>query len=279
MKIKKRIDVNKKSNSSLVVLWGVFFVLVIACGALYLGKDSIIKFFTKDKVVAVDKTGMVNVENAVKVDINSPNIQQLFKLVHQDFIAVDSVVYKNKKLNVSEMDEFYKFSLASNLYSGEAVRNNNAGLNEITAYLDEEVVKHNYEVLFGKDTYKRLDKIPYTCTDMFFDTVHTRYVTTNQACGSISPFSSYEKVVNAEKNDEYLYITGAVVFAEGFTGSLCKDYGCENVIDSYPSNTTDEVYFYDYIDKNKDKLMQYTYKFKLDDDGFYYYQGLERTKE
>ena len=30
---------------------------------------------------------------------------------------------------------------------------------------------------------------------------------------------------------------------------------------------------------NKDNLMQYTYKFKLNDDGFYYYQGFERTKE
>ena len=41
----------------------------------------------------------------------------------------------------------------------------------------------------------------------------------------------------------------------------------------------DKVIFENYIEKNKDKLMQYTYKFKLNDDGFYYYQGFERTKE
>lgn len=275
-KVKKRVNENK-SSSVLVFLWSISIILLIACGVLYLGKDSLIEYFRKDKVV--DKTGMIKDEKMIDVDVDSPNIKQLFKLVHHDFIAVDETIYKNKKLDVSEMDDFYKFALASNLYSGEAVRNTNALINEITAYLDEEVVKHNYEVLFGKGTYKRIDKIPYTCTDMYFDTVHTRYITTNQACGSISPFSSYEKIIEAKKDDEYLYITGAVVFTEGYSGSICKDYGCEVTLDNYPSNITDEEYFYDYIDKNIDRLMHYTYKFILNDDGFYYYQGFERTKE
>lgn len=279
-KIKKRVDGNKKNTSGLVFLWTIFFILLVACGVLYLNKDNLVELFTKDKVV-VDKTGMVYDKNEkmVKVDIDSPNIKHLFNLVHKDFVAVDSVIYKNKKLTVEEMDDFYKFSLASNLYSGVAVRNNYAQENQITAYLDEEVVKDYYEVVFGKGTYKQAEKIPYSCTDMYYDTVHRRYVTTNQVCGSISPFSAYEKIIDAKKDDEHLYITGAVVFAEGFTGSLCKDEGCENVIDNYPSNMTDENYFYEYIDKNKDKLMNYTYTFKLNDDGFYYYQGFERTKE
>ena len=279
-KIKRRVDNNKKNTSSLVFLWTIFFILLIACGALYLNKDNLVDLFTKDKVV-VDKTGMVNdkYEKMIKVDVDSPNIQHLFSLVHKDFVSVDGVIYKNKKLDVSEMEDFYKFALASNLYSGEAIRNNNAGINEITAYLDEEIVKDKFEIIFGKGTYKQLDTIPYSCTDMQYDTVHRRYVTTNQVCGSISPFSSYEKIIDAKKDDEHLYITGAVVFAEGFTGSLCKDDVCEVRIDSYPSNITDKAYFYDYIDKNKDKLMHYTYKFKLENDGFYYYQGFERTKE
>ncbi len=279
-KIKKRVDGNKKNASGLVFLWTIFFILLVACAVLYLNKDNLIELFTKDKVV-VDKTGMVNdkYEKMIDVDIDSPNVKHLFNLVHKDFVSVDGVIYKNKKLTVNEMDDFYKFSLASNLYSGVAVRNNYAQENQITAYLDEEVVKDYYEVLFGKGTYKQVEKIPYNCTDMYYDTVHRRYVTTNQVCGSISPFSSYEKIIDAKKDDEHLYITGAVVFAEGFTGSLCKDDVCENVIDNYPSNTTDENYFYEYIDKNKDKLMNYTYTFKLNDDGFYYYQGFERTKE
>lgn len=278
-KIKKRVDGNKKNTSGLVFLWTIFFILLVACGVLYLNKDNLVELFTKDKVV--DKTGMVYDKNEkmVKVDVDSPNVKHLFNLVHQDFVAVDSVIYKNKKLTVAEMDDFYKFSLASNLYSGVAIRNNYAEENQITAYLDEETVKDYYEVVFGKGTYKQMEKIPYSCTDMYYDTVHRRYVTTNQVCGSVSPFSAYEKIVDAKKDDEHLYITGAVVFAEGFTGSLCKDEGCENVIDNYPSNTTDKNFFYEYIDENKDKLMNYTYTFKLNDDGFYYYQGFERTKE
>jgi hypothetical protein len=149
-KIKRRVDNNKKNTSSLVFLWTIFFILLIACGALYLNKDNLVDLFTKDKVV-VDKTGMVNdkYEKMIKVDVDSPNIQHLFSLVHKDFVSVDGVIYKNKKLTVNEMDDFYKFALASNLYSGEAIRNNNAGINEITAYLDEEIVKDK----FAKEEY------------------------------------------------------------------------------------------------------------------------------
>lgn len=278
-KIKKRVDDNKKNISGLVFLWTIFFILLIAAGTLYLTKDSLIDFFIKDKVV--DKTGMINDKNEemVNVDIDSPNVKQLFNMVHKHFVAVDNTIYKNKKLDVSEMEDFYKFSLASNLYSGEAIRNDHASENEITAYLNENVVKQYYELIFGKGTYKAIDTIPYSCTDMSYDTVSRRYVTTNQVCGSISPFSAYEKIIDAKKDNEYLYITGAVVFSESYTGSLCKDYECKNVIDNYPSNIFDEEYFHNYIDKNLDKLQQYTYKFKLDDDGFYYYQGFERTKE
>ena len=132
-KVKKRVNENK-SSSGLVFLWSIFIILLIACGVLYLGKDSLIEYFRKDKVV--DKTGMIKDEKMIDVDVDSPNIKQLFKLVHHDFIAVDETIYKNKKLDVSEMDDFYKFALASNLYIGEAVRNTNALINEITAYLD-----------------------------------------------------------------------------------------------------------------------------------------------
>lgn len=276
-KIKKRLNDNKNNASGLVFLWTIFFVLVIACGALYLGKDSLINFFVNKKMI-VDKPGMEN-DKRVDVDINSPNIQQLFDMVHRDIPGGDGVIYSNKRLDAVDMDDYYKFGLASRLYSGAAVINNYAAENEITAYIEEEKVKHYYEVLFGKDTYKMLDKIPYTCTDMYYDTVSRRYITTNQVCGFISPFSAYEKVISAEKDDKMLYITGAVVFSESYTGSLCKDYECKEVIDSYPSTISEKEYFHNYIGKNKDKLIQYTYRFRLADDGFYYYLGFERTKE
>ena len=51
-------------------------------------------------------------EEMVNVDIDSPNVKQLFNMVHKHFVAVDNTIYKNKKLDVSEMEDFYKFSLA-----------------------------------------------------------------------------------------------------------------------------------------------------------------------
>ena len=278
-KIKKRVerDLNKKNNSGKILLLFILFVLIVGIVYVFINKDILVGNLKKDN----EKKKTIEVDNSKykNVDVNSPNIINLFNLVHAKSSGGDYTIYSNKKLNVSEMEEFYKFALASNLYDGYAVKNSNAAINEITAYIDEDIVKKNYELIFGSGSYKSLEEIPYTCTNMYYDTVNRRYVTTNQACGSISPFSSYEKIISAKKNAEYLLITGAVMFAEGYSGSVCKDYQCKNKIDTYPSNITDKEYFYTYIDKNKDNLMQYTYKFKLGEDGFYYYQGFERTKE
>ena len=41
-KVKKRVNENK-SSSGLVFLWSIFIILLIACGVLYLGKDSLIQ--------------------------------------------------------------------------------------------------------------------------------------------------------------------------------------------------------------------------------------------
>ena len=43
-KVKKRVNENK-SSSGLVFLWSIFIILLIACGVLYLGKDSLIEYF------------------------------------------------------------------------------------------------------------------------------------------------------------------------------------------------------------------------------------------
>ena len=164
-KIKKRIDDNKNNNkTSMVLLWTIFLILVVASGALYLTKDSLIEYFSKEKEVVSNNSNntdnnKVTDDGFTKVSIDSPNIKNLFNLVHRAFTSGDGTIFNNKKLNVSEMDDLYKFSLASNLYTGEAVRNNTAKENEITAYIDEEIVKEKYEVIFGTGTYKRLDEI------------------------------------------------------------------------------------------------------------------------
>ena len=285
-KIKKRVDGNNRKNvTGVVFVTFIIFVLVVGVVFVFLNREMLFNKFknnnkVNDKVLVDDNKNEDS--NNIKykyIDINSPYVEHLFNLVHAKVTGGDSTIYKNSSLSVSEMDSFYKFSLASNLYDGLAFRNNYAQINEVTAYLTEENVKKSYEFIFGLNTYKRSDTIPYTCTNMYFDTVSRNYITTNQVCGSISPFTSYEKVICAKKSNDELLITGAVVFAAGYDGSLCKDYECTTVIDSFASNETNNEYFYGYIEKNKDRLMQYTYKFKLNDDGFYYYQGFERTKE
>lgn len=279
-KIKKRVD-GKKGYTGIVFVSFIILVLVVGLVFIFINKDVLIEKFNKNGNEKVNKKDEVILDNSKykDVDISSPYVDYLFNLVHAKVVGGDSTIYKNKKLDVSEMEDFYKFQLASNLYDGYAKIYKNAGVGEITASISEEEVKKYYELLFGRDTYKAIEAIPYTCTNMLYDTVNRRYVTTNQVCGSVSPFNAYEKIIDVKKDEDELLITGAVVFAAAFNGSLCKDFECNTIIDNFASNETDEEYFHKYIDKNLDKLMHYTYKFKSEDDGFYYYQGFERTKE
>ena len=279
-KIKKRVEGNKKNISGIIMVIFVVFILIVGCVFIYINKDLLIDNLKKDNKVKNDDKEVVAVTDKdlyKAIDINSPNIVNLFNLVHSDTVDGDATLYHNKKMDVSEMDEFYKFSLIKNIYDGQAMIFKNAGLGEITASIDEKKVKQAYESFFGLNTYKKLDEIPYECTTMQYDSLNKRYITTNQVCGSISPFYPYEKIISAKKNDSELLITGAVVFVYDY--AICRDYDCTKVIDNNSSAVTGFDYLDKYIETNKDNLMQYTYKFKLNDDGFYYYQGFERTKE
>ena len=58
---------------------------------------------------------------------------------------------------------------------------------------------------------------------------------------------------------------------------LYKDPNGNEELTENDGEYTTVRHYNSYIEENKDKLMQYIFKFNLADDGFYYYSGFERT--
>lgn len=56
-------------------------------------------------------------------------------------------------------------------------------------------------------------------------------------------------------------------------GGTTSEIAHKKVIEAFKNEVTT------FIKNNKDKLVQYTFTFKLDKNGFYYYTGFERTNE
>ena len=274
--MKKRVNKKEEKNNGKVLINIIIFILlviaIISLGYIFLNSNVIHKT-NKEENKIEDKTKVK--EEYKDLEITN-DIKALVKRVHKYGVEGDKTVFTNKKLSVDEMDSYYKFALASNTYADKIVLLDNVNEGGIEAEISEDVVRDEYNDLFGPDTYEVLDTIPLYCGELEYDKVFKRYVSSGYGCGSGSAFENYENVLSARKSKTTLLITTAVVFVHYGTNSICLDYNCENVIDTFPPDSTDEVYFINYINNNKDKLYQYTYKFKIDKD-HYYYLGFERT--
>ena len=136
-------------------------------------------------------------------------------------------------------------------------------------------VKNAYENVFGKDTYKRPEKLSDGCNDMVFDNLSKAFISEQTGCGSTTSFGSNSKIISVKKNSSELLITAAYVF--NYMDKLYKDPNGNEELTENDGEYTTVRHYNSYIEENKDKLMQYTFKFNLADDGFYYYSGFERT--
>lgn len=282
-KIKKRRE-EKSSHKGLIIGIIVFLLfIVLGIGAYILYDKGII--FPDEKAVEEKKSTDDNKDKKIdkkdkkeqfkEVEVDS-QIENLFNLVHYD---TNSEIYTNKKMTTDSMSEEYKFALAYNIYGKDIVENETL-VDGIAKYVSEDSVKVAYETIFGKDTYHSQEEISGGCGKLYYDAIHARYISaTPDGCGGTSVFWTKEKILSAKKSEDTLKIVSTVVYYSGATNSICKDFDCNQVIDTYYSNGSD-VYQYleDYIGTHQDKLQEYTYTFHIDDNG-YRYEGFERTKE
>ncbi len=286
----------KKKNNGLIV----FIVLLIICimGLVFyiLVDKDIIKLnnnTVENEQVEKNNSKDDNKEKdtRVKLDPENSNIKYLFNNAHHLSIGPETQIYRDGGYKVSEMTNDEKFTLLSNQWFSEMKTHPDylRQTNDQITVLDEETLESLYERTFGPNTYERVNQITDStdCIILTYDETYQGYSTREEVgCGGTSAFSVHEKIISATKYSDRIEIVSAVVYLDGMSNQMYKDYNKttslgELLINENTTNNSEkrENTYNKYIEDNKDKLEQYTYTYTLNEDGFYYLTSVERTKE
>lgn len=286
----------KKKNNGLIV----FIVLLIICimGLVFyiLVDKDIIKLnnnTVENEQVEKNNSKDDNKEKdtRVKLDPENSNIKYLFNNAHHLSIGPETQIYRDGGYKVSEMTNDEKFTLLSNQWFSEMKTHPDylRQTNDQITVLDEETLESLYERTFGPNTYERVNQITDStdCIILTYDETYQGYSTREEVgCGGTSAFSVHEKIISATKYNDRIEIVSAVVYLDGMSNQMYKDYNRttslgELLINENTTNNSEkrENTYNKYIEDNKDKLEQYTYTYTLNEDGFYYLTSVERTKE
>ena len=285
----------KKKNKGLIV----FIVLLIICimGLVFyiLVDKDIIKLnnnTVENEQVEKNNSKDDNKEKdtRVKLDPENSNIKYLFNNAHRMSIGPEAKIYRDGGYKVSEISEEDKMTLLGRQWY-PLVEHYSTGTSPnltTTYYLDEDTLKDIYEKTFGPNTYHQVNQITDgICMTLTYDATNKRYSYIGETgCGGATVFSVHEKIISATKYNDRIEIVSAVVYLDGMSNQMYKDYNKttslgELLINENTTNNSEkrENTYNKYIEDNKDKLEQYTYTYTLNEDGFYYLTSVERTKE
>lgn len=271
----------KKSKGSVVIIIILLLIIIGLTGYILVEKD-IIKLSTKTTTEEHQQSTKKESTDATPIDIKNSYIQDWFRQVHGYAIGGDKEIYEKGGSTVAEMDYSYKLNRATIDSQGDifAFYQNATGGAEVS----EELVKTAYEKLFGPNTYQTVQTLIIGCDEYSYDSTAKKYIANSIGCGDITTwFEPRERIITATKYNDRIEIVSAVVYIDKEENSLYKDYNkTEKLTDLSTSyiaepKITEEINAY--IKTNKDNLEQYTYTFKLNEDGFYYYSQVKRTKE
>lgn len=261
----------KKNNKSII------YIIIIIILSVVVSVFSYFLFINKDVICDVDKENSnEKIEsNPVELSIENPYIKKLYSNVHYRYTVGVNTVFEYSKRSVSEMSDYEKSALAANIYSSFDYSLNPADTVDPAMAIDEEAVKNAYEFVFGEGTYKTMDSISYTCGSISYNASTKRYESPGGGCGGARVSFIKEAIIKATKYEDRIEIVAANVLVHYVYNTYSKD---DQVLGTFADRPSEEEII-NFIRNNSDKLQQYTYTFKLGNDGFYYYDGFERTKE
>ncbi len=281
--IKKRvknseIEVAKSFNKKFFITTMILVVIILGL-VLFLLYDYKVIFPPKnDKVITSTSKTTRHEDSFVSLSVDNSSIKELYNNIHDNItIGGDNYIYNNKEASVDDMSSEYKFKLAYNLYKSDIIKEDRDS-NGIDTSVSEDSVKSAYERLFGEGSYKRPESIKNGCDELVFDGVSKKFIGMSTDCSvSDNTIQIYDKILEVKRNSKELLITSGVVFSYG--NNICKDVECNKILTENDGDYTRVKHFNDYIESNKDSVVQYTFKYSLGDDGFYYYSGFERTND
>lgn len=257
----------------------LFLVFVVIGLVFYiLADDGVIEVPSIDKIVE-DTINRKSDSKGKYTDIGVENasVIELFNNVHNVLNAsgIDQMVFNNDELKLDDMDENYKIGLAFNLFKNKGIYSDGE-----QSYTYEDV-KNAYENIFGPKTFKDEARFSLNCGQYTLDDNKEYYVNENASvCGASSSFHLVEHILSVKKYSSSLDITSGVVFYDSDEQAVFKDYNMKKKVSDVVLGDEDEVLneLKNYIQKNTDSVQQYTYSFKLGEDGFYYYTGVKKIQ-
>lgn len=281
--IKKRvkdseIEMAKSFNKKFFITTLILVVIILGL-VLFLLYDYKVIFPPKnDKVITSTSKTTRHEDKYISLSIDNFSVKELYYNVHDNItVGGDNYIYSNKKASVDDMSSEYKFKLAYNLYKKDIIKEERDS-NGIDTYVSEDSVKSGYERLFGEGSYKRPESIKNGCDELVFDGISKKFIGMSTDCSvSDNTIDIYDKILEVKRNSKELLITSGVVFSYG--NNICKDVECNKILTENDGDYTRIKHFNDFIESNKKNIVQYTFKYFLGDDGFYYYSGFERTND
>lgn len=277
----------EKSSSK----WSIALLILIIIGLVgYICYDKgIIEFHfgksletkAKKKESKNEKEVEKEVEKETDIDISSEMVQKLFYNSHNHhIIVVDQNIYGNESFNVSQMDDNYKMALAANKFGEQIVYTDQAVNGGYKNQIEEAKVKVAYEQIFGPNTYKTLNSFTLleSCGSYTYDSSTKMYVNITEGCGGTTGFISHENIIKATQFKDRIEIIGAVVFYDKSSNTLYKDYLKKDAI-TKSDHMMNKEELESYVNEHQAFLQQYTYTYRLNEDGSYYYSSVKRTNK
>lgn len=271
---KTEIEKAKSSNRFIFVLTTLMLLVVIGGLIFYVLYDKKLINFGNNTPQEVEENIFSQSETTFDVKLSNKEMNRLFNIVK---VSANNCENYNtaKSLKAKELSEKCKFNIASKIYGNYLVEAED-GLR----YILESDVSYSYESLFGEGKYKSQEIIPYGENMSLLYSESDGYYFVHNGIGDYSNENvSYEKILSAKKDKNYLYINSAVLYYEPNNRVICVDYDCEEVLDTISEGDNTSSYFDLYIEHNNKKLNRYKYTFKLDKNGFYKYVGFEKTNK
>lgn len=242
----------------LVVIGGLIFYVLYDKNLINFGDDS----SNEESIISKNETRF-------DLKLTNKEVNRLYDIVRVSNNSCHDYI-NSKSIKTKDLSEECKYEIASNIYNRYIVDDN--GL-----YVSEDDVSYAYDSLFGENTYKAQELIPYKYNSKFYySEVNKRYILQGNYEEMDSNMNNYEEVISIKKDNNYLYVNSAIMYYESINKNICKDYDCKEVVEKINEEPSPDYYSL-YIKHNKDKLYNYRYKFKLDKNGFYKYIGYEKT--
>lgn len=285
----------EKKNRGLIVLIVVLIICIIGLVFYILIDNKIINLGSTttepNQVEGNNEVEEVEEDSGVNLAVDNQNIIALFNNAHYSVFNIwapsfNTLIYKDGGYIVSEMSIEDKIHLIAGEWTPYISR---TGTGQNTTYhLDEETLKNLYERVFGPDTYHSVTQIYNGYLTLTYNATNKEYTYTGSINigGVTTAFTVREKIMNAKKYDDRIEIVSATLYvgdASDSTGpktNYYKDYNKTKVLETVTNfDGVNSEAVGQYIDEHQDELEQYTYTYRLNEDGFYYLEKVERTQE